>query len=76
MEAHAYGKGRRVRTSTGLLPSGQLPMQAQGRKYRALRMILLRHRSAKDHQDTIVSDRAEHAPIPLCLRVRQLMQRM
>ena len=39
-------------------------------------MILLCHRGTKDQQDTITSDRAEHTSIPLCLRVRQLMQGM
>jgi len=51
-------------------------MQAQGGQHSALRMILLRQRGTKDQQDTIASDRPEHASIPLCLRVRQLIEYM
>jgi hypothetical protein len=53
-----------------------LSLQTQGGQYGALRMILLRHWGAKDQQHTIAPDRAEHASIALCLRVRQFMQRM
>ena len=76
METHAYLQSSVPSAPLCTLPSSQLPLQAQGGQHGALRMILLRHRGAKDQQDTIASDRAEHAPIPLGLRVRQLMQRM
>src|SRR5882672_7479312 len=76
METHAYLQSLCVGTPTHTLPSGQVPLHTQSCKHRTLRMILLRHRGTKDDQDTIASNRAEQAPIPLCLRVRQLLQRM
>jgi hypothetical protein len=48
MEAHADLQSRGVGVRTVLRPSGQVPLQAQGRQHGALRMIFLRHRRAKD----------------------------
>jgi hypothetical protein len=76
METHAYFQSLCATAPPCSLLSSQLPLQAQGSQYGALRMILLRHRGAKDQQDSIASDRADQASIPLGLRVHQLMQRM
>jgi hypothetical protein len=76
METHAYLQSLGVSTPTCPLRSSQLPLQVQGGQHSALCMILLGHRGAKDQQDTIASDPAEHTSVPLCLRMRQLMQRM
>ncbi len=76
MQAHAYLKRHRVRARASPLPSVQVPLHAQGRQHRALRMILLRHRSTKDDQDAISSYSPEQAPILLSLMACQLMQCM
>src|SRR5215475_7228592 len=76
METHADFQSLCAGALPCTLLSNQLPLQAQSSQHGALRMIFLRHRGAKDQQDTIASDRAEHAVIPLCLGMRQLMQHM
>jgi hypothetical protein len=76
MEPHAYLQSLCTGDPSCLWLSSQGPLQAQGGQHSALRMVLLGHWSAKDQQATVASDRAEHASIALCLRVRQLMQRM
>src|SRR4029434_1203267 len=76
METHAYFQSLCAGAPPCTLLSNQLPLQAQGGQHGALRMIFLRHRGAKDQQDTIAPDQAEEAAIPLCLRMRQLMQGM
>jgi hypothetical protein len=76
MEPHAYLQDLCASAPPCPLPSRQLPLQAQSGRHGALRMVFLRHRSTKDQQDTVASERTEYASIPLCLGVRQLMQRM
>jgi hypothetical protein len=76
METHAYLQSLCAGAPPCTLFSKQLPLQAQGGQHGALCMIFLRHRGAKNQQDTIAADRTEHASIPLCLRMRQLIQRM
>jgi hypothetical protein len=76
METHAYLQSLCAGTRPCILRSHQLPLQAQSGQHGTLRMVLLCHRGAKDQQDTVASDRTEHAAISLCLEVRQLMQRM
>jgi hypothetical protein len=76
IETHAYLQSLCVGAPPCSLLSSQLPLQAQGSQYGALRMIFLRHRGTKDQQDSIASNRADHASIPLGLKVHQLMQRM
>src|SRR5215475_14001287 len=76
METHAYFQSLCAGAPPCTLLSNQLPLQAQGSQHGTLRMIFLRHRGAKDQQDTIASDWAEHTAIALCLRMHQLMQRM
>jgi hypothetical protein len=76
MKAHAYLKSCVIGARPGRLPFGQLPLHAQGRIHCTLRMILLRHRRAKDDQDAISSYGPHYAPIPLGCMVCQLMQRM
>jgi hypothetical protein len=74
MEAHADLMGCQAEARTGPLPSGELLLHAQGRQHRAWRMILLRHGSAKDDQDTLPTYSPDQAPILLGLMARQLMQ--
>src|SRR5712691_8715903 len=76
MQAHADLKRRCVGARMGPLASRQLPLDVQGRKHRALRMILLRHRGTKDDQGTISSYSPEQAAILLSLMACQLMQCM
>jgi len=76
MEPHTYLQSLCTGVPPCTLLSSQLPLQTQGGQHGALRMILLGHWGAKNQQDTIASDRTEHASIPLCLRVRQFTQRM
>jgi hypothetical protein len=75
MEAHADLK-RGVAAGPGLLLSRQWPLHAQSRQHGALRMILLRHGSAKDDQDLMPSYGPHHAPIPLGFMACQLLQRL
>jgi len=74
METQPYLQRLGARCLTPILPARQLSLYAQGGTHRSLRMIFLGHRSAKDDQDTIASDRPAHPPILLGLRVHQLIQ--
>jgi hypothetical protein len=70
MEPHPYLQRLSAGTPSCPLLSKELTLQAQGGQHSALCMIFLRYRGAKDQQDTIAAERAEHASIPLCLRMR------